>query len=360
MARASRVALATLVAAGLAMVAGCTAAGGGTTDGGTGGGGTWSAAEVAEASGSRAVVPLFAVPKDLPDLQLAFANPGLSYPFFAEWSAGMHDAADFYGVNLDEVDLGFAYDTALSAYEQMSVKSPAVVGSGGGAFNAAVVEAATGNGSQVVVIDGALEGAKDFGVSDVEVGSLAITTITDATDEKLAGDWSGRDLYIVGISAANCPPCDTRVTQAFEDAAAAWNIPDDHQIRLEPAGTDPTTSAGDTFTDYLTAHPDVVTLVVSYGDAPVVGAINAAKSADRAGDILAVCNGGDASARAALRDPDNQGILIGAVDYQPYSEGWNWVEAAIATHLGEDFGAYKVTRVLTSENVDEFYPDDKE
>jgi len=359
MRRATPLAVAAALAIGATVLVGCST---GTPSGGDGNGesGTWTAAEVSEASGARQVVPLFAVPKDVGDLQLAFANPGLSYPFFAEWSAGMHDAADFYGVKLDEVDLNFAYDTALSAYEQMSVKSPAVVGSGGGAFNAAVVEAATGNDSKVVVIDGALDGAKDFGVSDKKVGSLAVTTLTDAANEKLAGDWKGRDLYIVGVSAANCPPCDARIEQSFADAAAAWDIPADHQMRLEPVGTDPTTSAADTFTDYLTSHPDAVTLVVSYGDATVVGAVNAAKSADRAGDVLAVCSGGDASARAALRDPDNAGVLVGAVDYQPYSEGWNWVEAAIATNLGEDFGTYEVTRVLTADNVDEFYPDDKE
>ena len=339
------------------LLAGCTPGTNGDSDG-TGDGGTWSAEEVAEATGSRAVVPLYAVPKDLPDLQLAFANPGLSYAFFAEWSTGMTDAAEFYGVELDEVDLNFAYETAIDAYEQMSVKSPVVVGSGGGAFSPAVVEAATANGSKVVVIDGAVEGAVDFGVSDAEVGELAVTELADAVDAKLAGDWAGRDLYIGGVSAANCPPCDARVEASFAAAESSWDIPADHQVRLEPVGTDPTNSAADTFTDYLTAHPDAVTIVVSYGDATVIGAVNAAKSANRPGDVVAMSSGGDASARAALRDPDNEGILIGAVDYQPYSEGWNWVEAAIATHLGDDFGTFTVSRILTSANVDEFYPDE--
>lgn len=357
MARRTRVALSLVVVAGVLLSAACASDSPATEDTAAEGG-TWSAEEVAEATGARAVVPLFAVPKDLPDLQLGFANPGLSYPFFAEWSAGMHDAAEFYGVQLDEVDLAFKYETAMSAYEQLSVKQPAVIGGGGGALNAAVVSAATANGTDVVVIDGAVDGAQDFGVSDTEVGSLAVTTVTDAVEERLAGDWAGRELFIAGISAANCPPCDTRIRQSFEDAAAAWAIAEDHQIRLEPTGTDPTNNAADTFTDFLTAHPDAVTIVVSYGDAPVVGAINAAKSADRSGDILAVASGGDASGRAALRDPDNAGVLIGAIDFQPYSAGWNWVEAAIATNLGEDFGEYEVTRVLTAENVDEFYPDD--
>ncbi len=352
-------ALLAVVASSVLLVSGCVPAVDGS-EGSTGQSGSWSAEEVKEATGSRGVVPLFAVPKDIEPLQLAFINPGLGYAFFAEWSAGMNDAAEFYGVQLDESDLAFAYDTALSAYEQVSVKSPVVVGSGGGAFNAAVVEAVTANDAKVVVIDGALDGATDFGVSDAAVGSLAVSTIKDSVDEKLAGDWKDRDLFIVGISAANCAPCDTRVEQSFADAAEIWGIPEDKQIRLEPTGTDPNVAAADTFTDYLTAHPDAVTIVVSYGDDPVIGAVNASKSASRSADILAVASGGAATARAALRGADNEGILVGAVDYQPYAEGWNWVEVAIATYLGEDFAPFEVTRVLTSENVDEFYPDDKE
>lgn len=358
MAMRSHVALGAVVAASVVLSAGCAGDDAPAAQQSESEGGTWSAEEVAEATGTRAVVPLFAVPKDLPDLQLGFANPGLSYPFFAEWSTGMHDAAEFYGVALDEVDLAFKYETAMSAYEQMSVKQPAVIGSGGGAMNAAVVAAAAANGTDAVVIDGAVDGAADFGVSDAEVGSLAITTLAEAVDAKLATDWAGKELYIAGISAANCPPCDARVRQSFADAAAAWDIPEDRQVRLEPVGTDPTNNAADTFTDFLTAHPDAATIVVSYGDAPVVGALNAAKSADRTGDILAVASGGDSAGRTALRDPDNAGVLLGAIDFQPYSAGWNWVEAAIATHLGESFDEYAVTRVLTAENVDEFYPDD--
>src|SRR5882762_2247167 len=93
-----------------------------------------------------------------------------------------------------------------------------------------------------------------------------------------------------------------------------------HSPRLSPPGQDPTTSAGSTFTDFLTAHPNDAVLVVSYGDEPVIGSINAAKAANRGGDILAVSNGGDTAARLALRDSSNKDILLAAVDFQPYAE----------------------------------------
>lgn len=322
--------------------------------------GTWTAEEVAEATGPYAVVPLFAVPKDVENLQLAFLNPGQSYAFFAAWSQGMKDAADFYGVTVSESDLEFKYEEALAAYEQQSVKQPVVVGSGGGAMNETTVQAATANGSKVVLIDGGMEGAVDFGVSDEQVGILAVTTIADLVKERVAADWAGKELLVAGITAASCAPCDARVQASFDEAIAQFGIDESATFRLEPpASSDPTTDAANMVTDFLTAHPDAAVVVVSYGDAPVVGAVNAARSANRGSDVVAIASGGDATSRAALRDPANAGILIGSIDYQPYSEGWNWVEAAIATHLGEPFGEYEVTRVLTAENVDEFYPEDE-
>jgi ABC-type sugar transport system substrate-binding protein len=91
----------------------------------------------------------------------------------------------------------------------------------------------------------------------------------------------------------------------------------------------------------------------------VIGSINAAKAANRGGDVLAVSNGGDSAARLALRDGSDKNILVAAVDFQPYAEGWNWVEAAIATAMGKPFATFTVERVLTSANVDQFYPNDK-
>jgi ABC-type sugar transport system substrate-binding protein len=321
-------------------------------------GDTYTPAEVAAASGAYAVKPLFAVPKKLPKrYRLAFLNPGLSYPYFATWSQGMKDAAKFYGVDLDQADLNFKYDTQLAAYKQLSVKHPDVVGSQ--PMNAATFSAATQDGVKVVLIDGSFKTALHFGVNDAQVGKLAVDTMASAVKANVAGAWKGRKVRVVGLTAANCTPCDDRVKASFAEATASLGIPAANDTMLTPQGTDPTTSAGTTFNDFLTAHPNDAILVVSYGDEPVIGAVNAAKAANRGKDILAVSNGGDVAARTALRDASNKGILVAAVDYQPYAEGWNWVEAGIATAMGKPFGTFTVNRVLTPANVDQFYPNDK-
>lgn len=322
------------------------------------GGGTHTAAEVAAASGAYKVRPLFAVPKNLPErYRFAFINPSLSYPYFATWSQGMKDAAKFYGVDLDEADMNFKYDTELNAYQQVAVKQPTVIGSG--QMNDATYHAAQRDGTKMVMIDGSFKDVPHFGVDDEQVGKLAVDTMAEQAKAKMAGAWRGRNVVVAGITSANCTPCDTRVKASFAEAEAKLGIPAKNTTMLTPPGQDPTSSAASSFTDFLTAHPKDVVLVVSYGDETVIGAINAAKAAGRQNDILAVSNGGDSAARIALRDPSNAEILVASIDYRPYAEGWNWIEAAIATAMGKPFDTYQVDQVLTAANVDQLYPNDK-
>lgn len=356
--RRTRLAVGALAA--LAVLCGCSSPGqqaGPASPAGASSGATFTAAEVAAATGTYHVTPLFAVPKQLPKrYRLAFLNPGLSYPYFATWSAGMKAAAKFYGVDLDEADLNFSYDTQLNQYNQLAVKEPDVIGSQ--PMNDSTYSQAKRDGVKIVLIDGSFKDAPHFGVDDAQVGKLAVDTMASAAKAKISGAWQGRKVDVVGLTSPNCSPCDARVKASFAEAESTLDIPAANTTMLTPQGQDPTTSAGSTFNDFLTAHPDDAVLVVSYGDEPVIGSINAAKAANRGGDVLAVSNGGDTAARLALRDSSNKGILVAAVDFQPYAEGWNWVEAAIATAMGKPFGTFSVARVLTSANVDRYYPND--
>jgi ABC-type sugar transport system substrate-binding protein len=353
--------LAVGVLAALFVLSGCSSSGEKaetSTTGGAAGGATFTAAEVAAATGTYQVKPLFAVPKQLPKkYRLAFLSPGLSYPYFATWSDGMKAAAKFYGVDLDQADLNFKYDTQLDQYKQLAVKGPQVIGSQ--PMNDATYNQAKRDGVKTVLIDGTFKDAPHFGVNDEQVGKLAVDTMAPAAKAKMNGVWKGRKVDVVGLSAPNCTPCDARVKASFAEAESTLGIPAANTTMLTPQGQDPTTSAGSTFNDFLTSHPKDAVLIVSYGDEAVIGSINAAKAANRGGDVLAVSNGGDSAARLALRDSSDKDILVAAIDFQPYAEGWNWVEVAIATAMGKPFQSFSVERVLTSGNVDKFYPNDK-
>src|SRR5688500_9563291 len=85
----------------------------------------FTAEEVTAATGTKAVTPVYAVPKTLKDdYVLAFLNPGQSVPFFHSWSEGMNAAADFYGVELIETDLQLKFEETVNQFETILVRDP--------------------------------------------------------------------------------------------------------------------------------------------------------------------------------------------------------------------------------------------
>ena len=231
-----RTTLAMGVLAALLVLSGCSSSGhkaSTSTTAGASDGATFTAAEVAAATGSYHVKPLFAVPKKLPKkYRLAFLNPGLSYPYFATWSAGMKAAAKFYGVDLDQADLDFKYDTQLDQYRQLAVKGPAVIGSQ--PMNDATYSQAQRDGAKVVLIDGTFKDAPHLGVNDEQVGKLAVDTLAPAAKAKMSGAWKGRQVDVVGLTSPSCTPCDARVKASFAEAESTLHIPAANTTMLTP------------------------------------------------------------------------------------------------------------------------------
>lgn len=317
---------------------------------------TFTAAEVVKATDGRVKTPLFAVPKDA-NLQLAFLNPGLTVPTFVEWKQGMEAAAAFYGAKVETSDLDLKYENAATAYQTAAVKSPVVVGSGAGAANQALVSQLKADDVPLVLIDQQLDGATGFGVDNQAAGKIGGQLLVDAAKRRVSTDWSGESVVYLGVSAASCEPCDTRVKAGAAVAGPALSIGEKARYFLTP---DPGTAdqAQTVVTDFLTAHPDDKIVILGFGDGAAVGSLNALKQAKRLDDAVVASLGGDPSGRAALRDPSNAKAFVGALDFNAYAQGWNWVEAAIATYLDKPFGSYQVRTVLTAANVDEHYPND--
>ncbi|WP_394620247.1 sugar ABC transporter substrate-binding protein [Lentzea sp. JNUCC 0626] len=322
--------------------------------------GTFSVDEVRKATNDRVTSPLFAVPKKRDGYTFAFLNPGLSIPTFVEWKNGMKAAAEFYGgVTLVETDLALDYPKSASAFETIAVRNPTIVGTGAGAGTPGLLEAVRKNNMKPLLID--QEPAADkfdwFGVNNVDVGRIGAEALVKKAKERVAGDWAGADVVYLGASVANCPPCDARVRKGGEVVKQELGLKDDKLQYLSPA--DGSAAAEEAaITDFLTAHPNSKVVALGYGDGGAVGALNALNKAGRLKDGLVVSLGGDPSGRAALRDRAMRDTFVGAVDFNPYAQGWNWVEAAIALQQGKPFEAYQVERFLTYDNVNMLYPND--
>ncbi|HEY6570651.1 MAG TPA: sugar ABC transporter substrate-binding protein [Candidatus Limnocylindrales bacterium] len=312
--------------------------------------------EVDAATGEHHVSSIYAVPKTLKEKYLlAFLNPGRSVPFFVDWSDGMNAAADYYGVDLIETDLDLKFENTVSSYESISGQDPDVLGTLTTA-GVALKAQADKVGLPIIPIDIAIEGNPYYlGVPNEKSGQFAGDYIAKAAAAKLAGDWAGRNVVYIGLGSTN-PEVQKRTLGALEEIRKTIPIDDANVVHLLCDGqAEPCNTAT---VDALTAHPNDVFLIVGMNDEAGVGGLQAVKAQGRAKDALMVTLGADKAGRDILRS-DSDGVMIGAVDYNPWAEGWSWVEAALAVAEGEgdQFKEYDVNRVITRDNVDEIYPD---
>ncbi|HLV99673.1 MAG TPA: substrate-binding domain-containing protein [Ktedonobacterales bacterium] len=315
--------------------------------------GTFTPQEVDQATGVYHVVPVYAVPKHLPKkYKLAFINPDLSVPSFQAWSQGMQAAAKFYGVTLIQTDVQHHFENEDSAFQTLAVQNPDVVGAHPG--DAALLAAAQADGIPLITMDNQVPGALFFGIPDNGFGSLGGQALATAAQQKLQSDWKGRNLVFVGLDADPCDACNARVKAGLAAVRQSLSVSDANALDVNGYG--PTDHPQATMTDVLTAHPNDVFIVLPINDEYGVGALQALQSANRLKDGLVVTLGCDAAGQQALRNADYNGSDIGCVDANPWAEGWNWVEAAIATALGHNYQAYNVHRVITSAQINQIYP----
>lgn len=314
----------------------------------------WTAQQVAAKTSPYNVQPVYDVPKGLTNCTIGFINPGKSIPFFQTWSTAMHDAASLYGFTFIEDDVALKYENEATSFQQMSVRNPAVVGAHPG--NPALLAAAQAAKIPLVTLDAQVTGNPYWlGVPNDEVGTTAGQKVAQAAKDKLNGAWSGKTVVYVGLSAGGCAPCDARVQAGLTAVRSVLNISDSNVVISEKSGGDPT--GGNTvMTDILTAHPNSVFVIVPLNDESGIGALRALDQAHRLQDALMVTLGADKIGRDALRNPSYEGTLLGAIDFNPYAEGWDLITAAIAIARGDKFQPYTVHAFLTSATVNNAYP----
>jgi ABC-type sugar transport system substrate-binding protein len=318
--------------------------------------------EVAAANPSRDVYPVYNVPKCLPKkLLLAFANPGLEYPFFKVWDDAMKAAAKFYGVQFISNDMHLKFEDTVNVFNQLAIRHPAVVGTLTTAGDALKLRADSLH-IPVLPIDIAIKNDPYYlGVPNEKAGMLGGKLVGKAVKDRMAGPWQGKHLIYVGLTNPQCEPCNIRVQRGVAGVRQFVSIDDKDVTQLDVAHS----SQGDSvpgyrsvFADFLTAHPNDVMAVVALNDETGNGAYLAAKAANRTGDIVMTTLGADPLGREMLRE--NTGNMIpGEVDFNPWSEGWNWVAAAIAITRHEKYKPYSIDRIVTKQNVDRLFPGDK-
>ena len=118
--------------------------------------------------------PVYEVPKSATGAKLAFINPGPADPYVAAWSAGMKDAAEFYGAELKEGFIGgYDFSKVIDTYRTVSAFDPEVVGALADDSSGKALDAATkADGRKLLFIDTIIEGVPQIGLENVEGGEI--------------------------------------------------------------------------------------------------------------------------------------------------------------------------------------------
>jgi ABC-type sugar transport system substrate-binding protein len=315
----------------------------------------WTPADIAKAAKANGVppfTPVYAVPKKLPKhYKLAFINPDLSNPFFATWSKAMKAAAKFYGVAYVEGNAATKYDNETNIYDTLSAQNIDAVGAHPG--NAVIAQKAAAAGKPFTTIDSVVPGASHIGVPDVQAGTLAAQLLAAEIKKRQNGAWKGKKVFYVGLGVPGCTPCEVRPHTALKVLSRSVKIEGSSFISQYA-----TPDVGQKFmTDVITAHPNSVFAIVPLNDESLIGVIPAIKAAGKQNDAVTVTLGGDPAGRKLLRE--NPKIVIAAIDFNPFAEGWNWVAASIARLQHKSFKPYRLSTTLTPQNVNTLYPNDK-
>jgi ABC-type sugar transport system substrate-binding protein len=323
-----------------------------------GGGAAWTKAEVLKATGTHAVVPVYAVPKKHPKYTLAFIHLDETVPTFATWAVAMKAAAKFYGVNVIQTQEAPHGDEVLpQLYAQLKLQKPVVVGAQHA--TQALRDATSKDNVPLVGLDSTvIPGIYHLGVPDKQAGRFAADQLGPAVKTLQASSWKGKDLYYLGLSAVPCAPCEDRVDSGYAQIQKYLKIPSSHEIKVEGSNPDDVRTK---VSAVLTAHPNAVFAAIPLNDEWGIGAMQAAIAAGRKGEMRVVTLGCDAAGVGALKDKANAGLDLGCVNFNAYAEGWNWVEAAISIAIAKDAGKaahfknFSITQYVPASQVNKIF-----
>ena len=311
---------------------------------------TWKAEEIIAASGPEKCQPVASIPRKLKkEWTLAFINPNRTHPFFMQRDAGMSAAAVFYGaryIGLDAVN-GSSYNLLPGLLE----KKPDLLGS----HNDVLAIAAKAQKENIPFLSVDLmpskKGFYPYGVPDATAGKLGADLLVEALQERMGGEWINKELFFLGFTAQSIPACVTRTAAAAQAIKDGLKLDDAHVLIIDPNVEK--TTAEKVLLLMMTDHPQAVFGLIPCWDQLGIDPYKAVAAAGYESRLLLVTLGGDKSNLEFLKTKPVG--YYGLVEFQPYCEGWSWIETALAILVGVPFEPYQVSRTVTQAGVEARY-----
>lgn len=205
----------------------------------------------------------------------------------------------------------------------------------------------------VIAIDIPLPGVPYFGADNFGAGKVGGVTAAEIAKK----EWGKCDYVVVITRADGGELIKQREDGFFEGVKTIFpDIDAKKQIVIDGKGD--VLPAKQVFTDFLTAHPDAKNIIVGpVNDQCAQGAISAAETSGREGNVLMISQGCDKSAIDNLY-LDKQNAWRGSVSYAPEMYGSYLIPLAEKILNGEKIPDKNYLKhfTITKENVEKYYP----
>ena len=221
---------------------------------------------------------------------------------------------------------------------------------GGGS---ALVQKCNAAGIPLISIDTYYEGENSYfvGVDNEGVGRMG----GEAAAKYAMKRFDGKVDYLIVTYAAALESINARTTFALEGLRQAGiEIADENYFELETGVGDCTQLARQQMTDWLTAHPDGNTVIVSGNTSNTLGLQAAIEAQNRADDCIIISHGFDTPAHQAIENGSK--LWVAAIDYMNYYYGKDVMELAVRLANGEKIDQthfYVQTRYVDGDNYAE-------
>ncbi|MCL4266317.1 MAG: substrate-binding domain-containing protein [Anaerolineae bacterium] len=298
----------------------------------------------------------FTVDAAKPQFTIGFANQSETLPFAVDVRRSLERAA----ADVGSIDLVVA-DNQLSGEEALRIADRLVKRN----IDLAIeyqIDYKAGNlimnkfrqaGIPVVAVDIPMIGATFFGVDNYRAGHMA----GEALGEWIKGMWHGRidHLLILEEPRAGSLP-EARIQgqlEGLQEVVGPLPAAKIHYIDCGNTSIISQKGVSQLLSTMLDSHHIAI---ISFNDEAALGALQAARNADREPDVVIVGQGADRLIRGEIRNP--QSHLIGSTAYMPERYGEKLMELALKILHGEPAppAVYMNHVFINADNIDRYYP----
>lgn len=298
----------------------------------------------------------FTVDGDKPQFTIGFANESEELPFAVDVRRSLErTAADLGNINLVVADNRLSGEEALRVADRLIQRNIDLVIEYQIDYKAGnlIMNKFQQADIPVIAVDIPMVGATFFGVDNYRAGHMAGV----ALGEWVMEEWNGRidHLLVLEEPRAGSLP-EARIQGQLDGLQEIVDqLSAEHIQHIDCGNTSAISEKG--VAEALQKMPDKHQIaIVSFNDEAALGALQAARNADREADVVIVGQGADRLIRSEIRDPKSR--LIGSTAYMPERYGEKLMELALKILRGESVppAVYMNHVFIDANNIDRYYP----